>query len=428
MKGKNSHLPLRINIDVTRKCNLNCWYCHSSSGPSYSGPEISERNIRDIFEAAEKNKVFDITITGGEPTLWKGLKAVSKYSQKLSFASLQMITNAINISPETIALLKSTKLNRLCVSLDGTEEINDATRGAGSFKKIINNIRKLRKIVNDLTVISVICKNNYKKWPELTKILLDLGINQHHLTPVCFSRKVISQGLKNNMLKKQHFQKIRRLLEKTRIGLPSDFYLYFNDILVYGPESRIIPLNLLTEYLKGYHLVIRPDGQTRTSIRAWGRSWRQHEVLGNINDRSLNEIIKIYRKKLDLWLETEYNLEEELRRKFHLPRATPKEISLDISQVERNPKIRINLTHQKTKREEKIHNLLKCRWEPRLFLRKQESLKNIRVKAQGDIFYVFNNSSFRIAILDKKEYQQFLSLYSNQHEYSNNGRPWFSGN
>src|SRR5450755_1828978 len=189
----NPATPVRIVVDVTRRCNLSCYYCHSASGPTYRGPAIAGSRIGSILDAAERLGVFEVTITGGEPLMWDGLADLAEASKNLNFTSLQLITNATLVTDRMLDLLSSTKFRRICVSIDGPEDLHDAVRGPGRFAKTMEGIARLRRVVDNLTAITVVDRRNYIRWPELTQILLGAGVKQHHLTPVCFAGHAMEQ-------------------------------------------------------------------------------------------------------------------------------------------------------------------------------------------------------------------------------------------
>ncbi len=177
--------PVRINLDTTRRCQLRCWYCHSSSGPGYRGPVLDTDTVPEILQTAEELRVFELTITGGEPTLWPGLVPLLEQSARSRFTGLTLITNGLATPRRVLRAMESAAMLRVCVSLDGVAEVHDRTRGAGTYERTMRGIRDLCAVHENVTVISVVDATNHDRWPELTATLADLGVRAHHLTPVC---------------------------------------------------------------------------------------------------------------------------------------------------------------------------------------------------------------------------------------------------
>jgi MoaA/NifB/PqqE/SkfB family radical SAM enzyme len=68
-KCEPSH-PISVDIKVTNKCNFGCPYCYQNSTPE--GKE-SATSDWEIAEYLRNIRIFEVSIGGGEPTLWDGL-------------------------------------------------------------------------------------------------------------------------------------------------------------------------------------------------------------------------------------------------------------------------------------------------------------------------------------------------------------------
>jgi hypothetical protein len=118
-------------------------------------------------------------------------------------------------------------------------------------------------------------------------------------------------------LSEQQFRDVRATAETMSTQLPDGFTLRFNDTLIQPPRTRTMSLYQMSETWKGWHVVIRPDGAVRTSVRAWGRTWRTDETFGNINTEPLGESIESRPATAP------FARAEELARKFHLHTNAP---------------------------------------------------------------------------------------------------------
>lgn len=307
--------PVRIILDTTRRCQLNCWYCHSSSGPDYRGPTLDPAALPAIVEATDQLYAFDLTVTGGEPTLWPGLVPLLELSPQLRFASLQLITNGLSMSHRVLQAIESSALSRICVSMDGVPDVHDANRGVGNWARTLRGIRDLRRVHDNLIVISVIDGVNYTRWPELTAMLADLGVSQHHLAPVCFAGHAMHDY---RGLSEQQFDQVRATADAMAGQLPDGLTVRFNDTLVRSPRTRTMPLHQMTETWKGWQVIVRPDGEVRTAVRAWGRTWRADETIGSLHTTPLHEVIESRSEIVPPFARS-----EEAARKFHLRASAP---------------------------------------------------------------------------------------------------------
>lgn len=131
-----------FQANITGKCNLRCEHCHIMKNSDYK--EMSKETMDKCIEALKKRDFHTLDITGGEPTthphLVQFIKEASSYVDKIILR-----TNAVDLSEHEELLKLIDDLNmQIVVSLPCyTEENVDSQRGAGTFKKIIPNLKRL---------------------------------------------------------------------------------------------------------------------------------------------------------------------------------------------------------------------------------------------------------------------------------------------
>lgn len=143
-----------FDLYTTRECNLNCAYCVQDR-TSKQKAEYDLHHLRRYISDFEGEKC--IVFYGGEPLLNIGfIKKVMSFfdSDNIKFG---IQTNGIligRLSPSELALF-----DMIMVSIDGYEESNDKFRGRGTYKTIIDNVRKakeLTKVYARLTISDAI--------------------------------------------------------------------------------------------------------------------------------------------------------------------------------------------------------------------------------------------------------------------------------
>lgn len=60
--------PLKISLNITKKCNLKCRHCLSDSGDA-DEKELTTKDYYNLIDKMAKTGTFFITIGGGEPLL-----------------------------------------------------------------------------------------------------------------------------------------------------------------------------------------------------------------------------------------------------------------------------------------------------------------------------------------------------------------------
>ena len=136
-KFTGSRIPVRVNLLVTKFCNLSCFYCYAEDILNKKDvEEFSLENLKDIIDQAYDAGCRWINILGGEPLLRNDIEELIDYiHQKGMF--IEMTTNGYFIKKRISALKK---VDHLAISLDGNKETNDRARGENSFEKIIAGI------------------------------------------------------------------------------------------------------------------------------------------------------------------------------------------------------------------------------------------------------------------------------------------------
>jgi putative peptide-modifying radical SAM enzyme len=132
MQSVNYHLIL------TRRCNLNCSYCH---GGEENGPNTEiQYSIEDLAAFLEKDTDVQLMFYGGEPTL--KIPLISRLMERFPDARFMLQTNALLIS--RIPPEYARRFHSILVSIDGTESITDGYRSKGVYQRVLENVRWLR--------------------------------------------------------------------------------------------------------------------------------------------------------------------------------------------------------------------------------------------------------------------------------------------
>jgi putative peptide-modifying radical SAM enzyme len=131
---------LNYHLVLTRRCNLNCSYCHGGeeTGP---GSEI-QYSLDDLSSFLEKDDDVQLMLYGGEPTL--RIPLITEVMKRFSKARFMLQTNGLllNQIPEEYAR----RFHSILVSIDGIEETTDGYRSKGVYQSVIDNVRWLREI------------------------------------------------------------------------------------------------------------------------------------------------------------------------------------------------------------------------------------------------------------------------------------------
>ncbi|UCG50212.1 MAG: radical SAM protein [Phycisphaerales bacterium] len=137
--------PTFIVFSPTQRCNLRCTGCYAASGvdtPATVPFQFVERVVAEVHD------IFGgrfITISGGEPFMYKSDgKTLLDVFEKYTDMFFMVYTNGTVINQDIVRRLAETANVTPAVSVEGFEKETDLRRGPGAFKKILATLDRLR--------------------------------------------------------------------------------------------------------------------------------------------------------------------------------------------------------------------------------------------------------------------------------------------
>ncbi len=119
------------SADIVNVCNLHCKHCYWYLNREDSR-ELNADEWRAIIKSVfKKNKVFNVTLVGGEPLLRPDI--IKVFCEEMP-RQICVVTNG------TYPLQPFEGLYFYWISIDGNKEVHDNIRGKGSYDKTYNNI------------------------------------------------------------------------------------------------------------------------------------------------------------------------------------------------------------------------------------------------------------------------------------------------
>lgn len=139
---------LNYHLVLTRRCNLNCQYCH---GGEETGPDTEiQYSLDDLASFLNKDDEIQLMLYGGEPTL--RIPLIVELMDRFPKARFMLQTNALLLSniPEGYAK----RFHSILISIDGPEMVTDGYRSKGVYQKVLENTRWLERIGYDGDVVA----------------------------------------------------------------------------------------------------------------------------------------------------------------------------------------------------------------------------------------------------------------------------------
>ena len=135
------NIPFQVLFDPTSACNLKCKGCWSAEYGHKSNLTLDE--MRSIINQCTELGTHFYMLTGGEPLIRK--KDIITLCRENPDCAFLAYTNATLIDQELCDEIKSVGNLALALSIEGTEESNDARRGGGAYKTTIEAMDLLRE-------------------------------------------------------------------------------------------------------------------------------------------------------------------------------------------------------------------------------------------------------------------------------------------
>ena len=193
--------PNRLQVEVTNRCNLECFICSPREGLGMGdiGPDAIDR----ICECSKY--ISELVLFGfGEPLLSKAFYAMIK---RVESGSISFFTNGVALKPKVLDEILSTSarpIQRITFSLDGaTAETYDSIRKGASFTKVVENLRYLHQVKKRMGwrfprihISFVAMKRNIRELPALVELAAETGVSAIQISHlVVYEDDYVSESL-----------------------------------------------------------------------------------------------------------------------------------------------------------------------------------------------------------------------------------------
>jgi pyrroloquinoline quinone biosynthesis protein E len=133
----------RVQIEVALRCNLQCSYCYSVSGPA-ERTALTGDEVRDILRQSAELGVLSVDFTGGEFFLDPDWESYLQLTNSLGIA-FTLHTNGTTLTPRVIEKLRLYLPDVVQVSIDSHEEfVHDQARGKrGALRRTLQGLDRL---------------------------------------------------------------------------------------------------------------------------------------------------------------------------------------------------------------------------------------------------------------------------------------------
>ncbi len=197
-----------IAWEITRRCNLRCIHCRSSSEEvvkEHPDPTKEEcfRIIDDITSYAKPVMV----LTGGEPLLREDFFDIADYGGKKGLR-VCLATNGTLVNEKICKKLKEVDIKMVSLSLDGPNEKvhDDFRKQKGAFQGTIKSAQLFKKYGIPFLINSSFTKRNQETIPQVYKLAKDLGATAWYMFMIVPTGR--AEELLNELISQEDYEKI----------------------------------------------------------------------------------------------------------------------------------------------------------------------------------------------------------------------------
>jgi AdoMet-dependent heme synthase len=178
---------MALDVYLTNACNLRCKFCFNLD--DFSAPQIPLDDVCQILKAAYGQGHRYVSITGGEPFIYKRIFDVFDFAHELGMW-INVLSHGGLLTDEKIRRLKPYWRLRIRISLDGAnKETHDALRGQGTFDTTLTKIERLIDAGIPVGVGMTVSQQNVGEIPEMMSLCVAKGVGFLRMIPVVRVKK-----------------------------------------------------------------------------------------------------------------------------------------------------------------------------------------------------------------------------------------------
>jgi radical SAM protein with 4Fe4S-binding SPASM domain len=197
-KFEVSRIPLKAKIEMTDKCNFNCYYCYNKNSSKFN--ELNTYEMIKLFKILENLNIMFLELTGGEPFKRKDIEYLLDYLKTKNFI-VSVLTNGSLINIRHLKILEKMNSIRLFISLLAPceKECDLLTGCKGSFKKILKTIKNLYEYKIKFSINVTLTHENIKYFKEFHDLERKIGCKFNYALDADPQLGCIENNLKYNL-------------------------------------------------------------------------------------------------------------------------------------------------------------------------------------------------------------------------------------
>jgi heme b synthase len=200
--------PRWIAWEITRRCNLRCIHCRSSSEAEVKGhPDFSTEEAFRILDDISGYAKPVMVLSGGEPLLRADVFDIARYGTEKSLR-MCLATNGTLVDDRVCERIKESGIRIVSLSVDGSTEAvhDDFRKQEGAFAGTINAARLFKKHGIEFIINSSFTKRNQEEIPEVYRLAKELGATAWYMFMIVPTGR--GEEIMNELISKEDYDEI----------------------------------------------------------------------------------------------------------------------------------------------------------------------------------------------------------------------------
>lgn len=200
--------PKWIAWEITRRCNLRCVHCRSSSEMEVKGhPDFSTEEAFRVMDDISSYAKPVVVLSGGEPLLRSDVFDIARYGTEKGLR-MCLATNGTLVTDEVCKWIKDSGIKIVSLSLDGpTDKVHDDFRNQkGAFDGTINATKLFKKHGIEFIINSSFTKRNQEEIPKVYKLAKELGATAWYMFMIVPTGR--GEEIMNELISKEDYEEI----------------------------------------------------------------------------------------------------------------------------------------------------------------------------------------------------------------------------
>jgi heme d1 biosynthesis radical SAM protein NirJ len=174
--------------NLTRRCNLRCRHCYTSSADVEFPGELSRDQAMGVLDDLREFGIPVLILSGGEPLTRRDFFDLAERARSLEFPYLALSTNGTGIFGEAADRIADLGFNYVGISLDGIGKTNDWFRGvSGAFEAALAGVRACKARNIRVGLRFTITEDNAHLLGDMLDLCDSEGVDKFYLSHLVYA-------------------------------------------------------------------------------------------------------------------------------------------------------------------------------------------------------------------------------------------------